>query len=192
MRKIILASTSPRRKKLLSRIGLPFEVQASDYEEDMKLDLTPKELVKHLSKGKAEAVAKNYEDAIVIGADSIVVHKNEVFGKPTSTAEAKEMLKKLSGTVHSVITGFTIIDTKTNKSVSQAIEAKIYFREVTEEEMDAYIKTGEPMDKAGAYAVQGLGAIFVEKIEGDFTGVIGLPLFALAKELKNFGAEVLQ
>ncbi len=191
MRKIILASTSPRRQKLLSRIGLPFEVQASDYEEDMKLDLTPKELVKHLSKGKAEAVAKNYKDAIIIGADSIVAYENHVFGKPTSAAEAKEMLKKLSGTVHSVITGFTIIDTKTNKSSSQAIEAKIYFRKVTEEEMDAYIKSGEPMDKAGAYAVQGLGAIFVEKIEGDFTGVIGLPLFALAKELKNFGVEVL-
>jgi len=191
MKKIILASTSPRRKKLLSRIGLPFEVQASDYEEDMKLDLEPKELVKHLSKGKAEAVAKDHEDAIIIGADSIVVYENKVFGKPASAAEAKEMLQKLSGTIHSVITGFTIIDTKTNESVSRAIEAKIYFRKVTEGEIDAYIKTGEPMDKAGAYAVQGLGAIFVEKIEGDFTGVIGLPLFALAKELKNFGIEVL-
>src|ERR1035437_1103076 len=126
MRKIILASSSPRRKEILSKTGLKFLVDVGDYEEDMTLNMKPMELVKVLSRGKAESVAKRHKNAIIIGADTFIAYKDHLMGKPHTPEKATAMLKKLSGKVHSVITGFTIIDTKTKKSVSRAVESKVY------------------------------------------------------------------
>jgi septum formation protein len=188
MTKIILASGSPRRKELLERTGIIFTIEVSDYNEDMGLRLAPLELAKALSGGKAEAVAKKHkgEDVLVIGADTFVVLDDEILGKPHTSEKAREMISKLSGRAHSVITGFTIINPGSGKKVSKAIESKVYFRKLGEEEIENYVKIGEPLDKAGAYGIQEAGATLVEKTEGDFTTIIGLPIPALIEELKNF------
>lgn len=191
MKKIILASNSPRRKDLLKQIGLEFEIDPSNYEEDMTLKMNPSKLAEHLSLGKAEDVAKRHKDAIVISADTIVAIGGEVFGKPKTEERSKYMLQKLSGKAHSVITGFTIIDTETNKQISKSVETKVYFKNISEEETDAYIATGEPLDKGGGYAIQGLAALFIEKIEGDYFNIVGLPIGAIVEELKNFGVKIL-
>ncbi len=143
--------------------------------------MEPHELAKFLSRGKAEAVAKTHKNAVVIGADTFVAHNNKVLGKPHTPERAREMLKELNGTVHSIITGLTVIDSDTDKSISQAIEAKVYFKNLTDQEIDDYIATGEPLDKAGAYAVQGIGKSLVEKTEGDYNAIVGLPLDALLR-----------
>ena len=186
MKKIILASQSPRRKDLLKQIGLEFEIDPSSYEEDMTLKMEPKKLAEFLSLGKAKDVAQRYKDSIIISADTIVAVDGEVFGKPKTPERAKYMLQKLSSRDHSVITWFTIIDTKTNKQISKSIETKVYFRDISDEEIDAYIATGEPLEFAGAYAIQHLGGLFVEKIEGDYFNILGLPILPITIELKKF------
>lgn len=190
MRKIILASASPRRKALLKQIGLNFEVVVSDIDEKIDKNLKPDKLAENLSLQKAEDVAKKYKDAIIIAADTFVVLDNEILGKPGTAKKAREMLKKLSGKVHSVITGFTIIDTKSGKTVTKSVKSKVFMKKLTKEEIDAYVNTGEPLDKAGAYAVQERGGLFVKKIEGDFFNVVGLPIFAVTKALKKFGVKI--
>ncbi len=189
-RKIILASTSLRRKELLSKTGLIFEVVTGNYEEDMTLPLQPKELALLLSKGKAQSLASNYHDAIIIGADTFVSYQNQVIGKPYTKEKAKETLQMLRGNCHSIITGFTIIDTKDNRVFSEAVETKVYFKNYTDEEIDDYIATGEPLDKAGAYAIQGLGVKLVEKVEGDYDNVMGLPIENIIKALNDFGVTI--
>jgi septum formation protein len=192
MKKIILASGSPGRKALLSQIGLQFEIDKSNYEEDMSLSMEPNELAKHLSLGKAKDVAQRHENSIIIAADTFCVLGKEILGKPHTTENAKIMLQKLSGKAHSVITGFTIIDTETGKEISKAVETKVFFASATEKDIDDYISSGEPLDKAGAYAMQHRGGVFVEKIEGDYFNIIGLPLPPLVEELKNFGVNILE
>jgi len=187
MKKIILASASPRRKELLERIGLKFEVEPSRYEEQTIPALGSHELVKRNSLEKAKTVATKRRNAIIIAADTIGVRRGKIIGKPHTSTEARKILTALSGRSHRVITGFTIIDTGTGKTVSRSVETKVYFRKLTPAEIDAYIRTSEPLDKAGAYAIQGLGSVIVEKIEGDYYNVIGLPLSALVKALKEFG-----
>jgi septum formation protein len=188
---IILASASPRRKEILEKTGLKFKVDESDYEENMDMSLKPHELAAHHSIGKARAVAPKYRNALIISADTIVVLKNRVFGKPRNRKEAKEMLKSLSGKAHTVISGYTIMDTGSGKETTQSVESKVFFKRLTDDEIDTYIRSGEPLDKAGAYGVQGLGALIVKRIEGDFFNVMGLPLHALAESLKKFGIRVL-
>ena len=192
MKNIILASASPRRKEILEITGLDFTVCKSDYEEDLDLPLRPRELARFLSRKKAEAVAHKYKDALVIAADTFIVFKDNLLGKPHTDKEALKMLKMLNGKAHSVVTGFTILDTANSKKLSRTAETKVYFKKLGKDEITAYVKSGEPLDKAGAYAVQGLGAVFVEKIEGDFFNVMGLPLCALAEGLKKFGVHVLK
>jgi septum formation protein len=191
MKKIILASTSPRRKELFERLRLPFEVEAPDYEEDMTLKMTPIKLAKFLSYGKALSVAKKHKSGIVIGADTFVALNNKLLGKPKSKIEAKKMLEHLSGKRVDVLTGLTIIDITASKKISFTDVTKVYIKKLSEKEIDNYIKSGEPMDKAGAFAIQGLGAVIIKRIEGDFLGSMGLPLFVLAKELKKIGIDVL-
>ena len=188
---IILASASPRRKELLRLTRLKFRVDASAYEENLHLKLKPHKLARFLSKEKARRVAGKYKDAIIIAADTFIVFKNRFLGKPRSAAEAKKMLRALSGKAHSVITGFTIIDTGSNKTISRSVETKVYLKKLTAKEIDAYVGTKEPLDKAGAYAIQGLGSVIVRKIEGDYFNVIGLPLGSLVEGLKKFGISVL-
>jgi septum formation protein len=191
MRKIILASASPRRKEILATTGLGFTVCKSRYEEDLTISKEPRSLARFLSRKKAEAVAQMYSDAVIIAADTFIVYKNKLLGKPASPDDARRMLKMLSGKVHSVITGFTIIDSKNNKRISRSLETKVYFKKLTKGEINAYVRSGEPLDKAGAYAIQGRGAVFIEKIEGDFFNVVGLPVCALAESLKKFGIKIL-
>ena len=191
MKTIILASASPRRKELLKKIGLRFKVEPSNYEEDIPSGLEPHELAQKISLEKAKVVAVKHQNVIVIAADTFIVFGGRILGKPRTEKEAREMLEAISGESHSVITGFSIIDTGKNKTLSKSVETKIYIRKLTSAEIDAYVKSKEPLDKAGAYAIQGLGAVFVEKIEGDYFNVIGLPLSALTEALKEFGINIL-
>ena len=188
---VILASASPRRKEILEKTGLQFTVDESRYEEKTDLGLDPHELAGFLSREKAREVARRHRDALIIAADTIVVSGDRLFGKPRSEEEAREMLQALSGKSHSVITGFTIIDVKGKKEAVKTVETKVFFRKLSADEIEAYIRSGEPLDKAGAYGIQGLGALIVEKIEGDFFNVMGLPLSALSGSLKKFGINVL-
>jgi septum formation protein len=190
-RKIILASASPRRKEIFGKTGLKFKVEESDCDEQADSGLKPHELAKFLSRAKAKDVARRHRNALVIAADTLVISGRNIFGKPGGEEQAREMLKTLSGRSHSVITGFTIIDTAGKKELSMSVETKVYFKRMGGEEIEAYIRSGEPFGKAGAYGIQGLGAVMVKKIEGDFFNVMGLPLYALAESLKKFGVHVL-
>jgi septum formation protein len=191
MEKIILASASPRRKELLEKIGLKFEFEPSDYAEDMRSGLSPAELARAISLEKARAVADRHKNAVVIAADTFIVFRGKIMGKPGTEAEARKMLMRLRGKPHSVITGFTVLDVDNNKVLTKSVETVVHIKNLSLEEIDAYVKSGEPLDKAGAYAIQGLGSTIVERIEGDYFNVIGLPLSALAEGLKEFGIHVL-
>lgn len=191
MKKIILASTSPRRKEIFSKIKIPFEVQESSYEENMALDMPPEKLAEYLSMGKAKAIAEKNKNAIVIAADTFIAFNDKRLGKPGTPERAKEMLQMLSGKEHDIVTGVAIIDTDTGKSRSFHETIKVFVKNLSPEIIDAYVKTGEPLDKAGAYAMQEIGALLIEKIEGDFLGAMGLPLRRLTEELEDFGIKVL-
>jgi septum formation protein len=191
MKTVILASASPRRKELLEKIGLKFEAEPSNYEEDISPKLKPRELAESLSFEKAKVAAGSHKNALVIAADTFIVFRGKILGKPKTETQAKKMLETINGKPHSVITGFTIIDTENNKAISKSVETKVYIKRLTPNEVDAYVKSGEPLDKAGAYAIQGLGSVIVEKIEGDYFNVMGLPLSALAESLKEFGVHIL-
>jgi septum formation protein len=187
VRRIILASESPRRREILKSTGLRFEVASSDFEEDLGLGLPPHELAQHLSVEKANSVAGGYPDAVIIAADTFIVLGGSVLGKPHTGDEAGRMLRALSGRAHSVITGFTILDTKSGKMLSESVETMVWFKELSEKQIDDYVETGEPLDKAGAYAIQEKGAALVDRIEGDYQNVVGLPLKALRESLRQFG-----
>ncbi len=187
MKSIVLASSSPRRKELLETIGLKFMVDAAEIEEDIGRKLKPAELVKTISLEKATAAAARHSDSIVIAADTIGVMGNKLLGKPCSAVEAVAMLRMMSGRGHSVLTGFTIVDSGDGRTVSKVVETRVYFKKLNDEEIENYIRSGEPLDKAGAYAIQGIGSSLIERIEGDYYNVIGLPLYALVSELKKFG-----
>lgn len=180
--KIVLASASPRRSEILKQVGFDFTVRISSYDEDMSLNLIPEELVKTLAKNKASHT-EIYDDEVLIACDT-VVSLDKVMGKPKDENDAFDMLKNLSGKVHSVFSG-VCLKSKTKEEVF-AVETKIEFYQISDKEIKDYIKTGEPMDKAGSYAVQGLGALFVKKIDGDYFNVVGLPIASLAKKLKEF------
>jgi septum formation protein len=191
MKKIILASASPRRKELLEKIGLKFEVDASGCEEEINTGLDPSELVRQLAIKKAKSVAARHKNALIIAADTIGVMGDKILGKPHTEDEACKMLHEISGKSHLVITGFSILDTTTNKIVTGIVNTRVYIKKLTGQEIDAYVKTGESLDKAGAYAIQGMGAVIVEKIEGDYYNVMGLPLHALTEALKEFGINII-
>jgi septum formation protein len=190
-RTIILASASPRRQELLEKIGLKFTADPSNYPEDLNQDLRPEAQAKAISLGKARTAAQKYPDAIIIAADTFGVLRGKILGKPRNAGEAVTMLQLMSGKSHRVITGFTVMDSATGKAVTRAVETRVYFKQLSSAEILDYVKTGEPLDKAGAYAIQGLGSLIVEKIVGDYYNVMGLPLNALAESLKKFGINVL-
>lgn len=176
---IILASQSPRRQELLKLITNDFEIKVSNVDETLPSGISPKDAVLYLSKIKAEPF-KNDSDTI-IGADTVVALDGKILGKPKNDENAREMLKFLSGKAHSVFTGVTLIKGDIKRSF--AVETKVKFFDLTDEEIDEYIKTGEPADKAGAYGIQGYGSLLVEKIDGDYFNVVGLPVSKLAREL---------
>jgi len=191
VKKTVLASASPRRKELLEQIGLLFEVDPTNYDEGKTPASEPHEMAKKLSLGKARAAAKKHRKAIIIAADTLVILEGKVFGKPHTNAQAREMLRALNGRVHSVVTGFTILDADTGKMLSRSVETRVHMRTATLREIDDYVRTKEPLDKAGGYAIQGRGAVLVDRIEGDYSNVVGLPLSALAESLREFGVRVL-
>jgi septum formation protein len=187
MKQIILASTSPRRKELLRKTGLKFKVVSSDYLEKFNPRLKARSNAEYLSAGKAKAVANIYPDAIIIAADTFVVFQDEFLGKPVDEKSAKRMLRKLSGTRHQVITGFTIIDTTNGKTITKSVVTDVYVKKLSVKEIEGYVASGESLDAAGAYKIQEKGSAFIEKIDGDFFNVVGLPVNALVEELKHFG-----
>ena len=184
MKQLILASTSPRRKEILKLSGYDFSVVSPDCEESIP-ETTPEEYVMELSRRKALAAGALLEHAVVIGADT-VVSLDRILGKPSNKEDARCMLKKLSGQVHTVYTGVTILDCDTHFTRSFYEATEVEFYPLAEEEIDAYIRTGEPMDKAGAYGIQGRGAVLVKRINGDYYNVVGLPLAHLMQVLKEF------
>ncbi len=190
---LILASASPRRRELLQQIGLDFQVIPSQAEEHVLAGETPEEHVIRLSLDKATEVArrKNIAGRWFIGSDTIVLYDGQILGKPQDEAEAAMMLKKLSGQEHRVLSGFAIIDRQSGEQRTEAVCTKVWFRQLTEGEITGYIATGEPADKAGAYAIQGLGICFVARIEGSYTNVVGLPLCKLTLAMKELGVPLL-
>jgi len=189
MRKIILASSSPRRREILERVGLVFTVDPAHIEEDMsRLGVGgAARAVKKLALRKAITVALRHTNAIVIGADTAISIGNKVWSKPVNKREASMMLRTLSGKAHDVWTGFCIIDTKKGKKVVRAVRARVTFRSLTPKEISRYIATGEPMDGAGGYKIQESGGFLISEIRGDYNNIIGLPLEAVLEELKKLG-----
>ena len=184
MKQIILASASPRRRELLAQIGLDFTVLPASGEEKITKQI-PSEVVEELSGQKAEAVAEQIPDGIIIGADTVVCQDGEIMGKPKDEADALRMLRQLQGEMHSVFTGVTLIVKENGSVISKQTfsqETRVYLYAMTDEEIQDYIATGEPMDKAGAYGIQGRFAAYVEGIEGDYNNVVGLPVSAVWQE----------
>ena len=173
---IILASNSPRRKSLLELIDLPFKVIASSVHEDFNIDLIPIEFAQHYAKLKALDVAKIYPDSLVIGADTIVVLDGEIIGKPLDEDDSKLMLNKLSARTHTVITGVSLVWREKNIVDTFFEETKVTFQELTDEQIQYYVKYYHPMDKAGSYGIQDWFAVCVKKIDGCFYNVMGMPL----------------
>ncbi|MEG0068487.1 Maf family protein [Cetobacterium sp.] len=186
---MILASKSPRRKEILNQLGFQLEIKVKDVEEvSSKVGLIDK--IKDISYKKVIEVAKENRTSFVVGADTLVEINGEVLGKPNNENEAREMLKKLSGKEHRVITAYTLINLEKNINISEAVESKVFFKIISSDEIDWYIESKEPMDKAGAYGIQGLGAIFVDRIEGDFFSIMGFPINHFVKTLKKLGINI--
>ena len=183
MKDIILASASPRRKILLEEAGLKFKIVESGIKEYLDPKSEPHALAEKLSLEKAKAVFINNKDSIIIAADTIIVCDKKILGKPKDENDAKKMLEFLSGKIHLIITGFTIIDG--NNVITESEETKVEMKKINEKEIETYIRTGEPFGKAGAYAIQGIAKKFIKKVDGDLFNAIGLPVIALLKELKK-------
>lgn len=186
---IILASKSPRRKQLLSMMGLEFAVQTADIDETMDKSQTPAHEVAAVSARKAAKIAALHADNVIVSADTIVVIDGKILGKPKDTQDAARMLQLLSGRTHTVYTGLTVF--ANGESRTQVVSTAVTFRDLTDAEIAAYIETGEPMDKAGAYGIQGYGSMFVSHLDGDYFCVMGLPVCTLAGMLRAAGVQVL-
>lgn len=187
MDKIILASQSPRRRELLARIVPDFEVQVSQADENIDKSMPPEEYVMALALRKAQAV--KVCEAVVIGSDTVVVCDGEILGKPADEADAADMLRRLSGRSHFVYTGVAVISK--GREIIDYEKTEVVFDELCEDKISRYIKTREPMDKAGSYAIQGIGSLFVREIRGDYANVVGLPLFKLGKMLQECGVRII-
>ena len=184
MKKIILASASPRRRELLTVAGVEFEVCVKEVDESVPEGTDPVEAAKMTATKKALAVAQDKENCIVIGADTIVVANKKILGKPKDKNDAISMLSMLSGVEHEVVTGVCIVNDGNPESFAQV--SKVRFYELTKDEIERYVETGEPMDKAGSYGIQGRGCTLVERIEGDYFNIVGLPVAATVRALKKF------
>lgn len=187
MKDIILASGSPRRKELLARLGLTFSVVPAQIEEDISSSQLPQELTQEIAFQKARYVSKRIKKGLIIGADTIVVLEDHLLGKPVNEEDAFNKLSLLNGKRHEVVTGLCVIDAASGDVQMEAEITRVYFRKITDTEIRGYIASGECMDKAGAYAIQGRGAIFVDRIEGCYYNVVGLPLTRLYLMLQKRG-----
>ena len=188
MEPILLASGSPRRKEILQNAGIPFEIAVSRAEEANSGLLSPEELVIRNALAKAGEVASRFPGRVVLGADTLVAVGNAVLGKPKNREDAFRMLRSLAGKTHRVLTGVALV--RGTRVLTDAEETKVFFRELTDEQIAAYVATGECDDKAGAYGIQGRGGVLVERIEGDYFNVVGLPLCKVNRMLETFLREM--
>lgn len=186
MRRVILASASPRRRELLEQTKIPFEVQVSAVEEKITSS-DPARIVEELSEQKADAVYQGRQDGIVLGADTVVAADHQILGKPKSKEEAASMLKRLQGQEHQVYTGVTLLwnENGRKKQKTFSVKTDVFVYPMTEKEILEYIETGEPVDKAGSYAIQGIFAKYIREIRGDYNNVVGLPVSRVFQELKE-------
>lgn len=192
MDSLILASSSPRRKELLAGVGVPFRVVPSEMDEDITvLKGSPGEKAERLALGKALDVAERTDSGLVLGADTIVVLDGRIYGKPLDREDAYEMLSNLNGKMHQVITGVALVDAKTGKHKVSHETTEVFFRKLSDDKILSYLDTGEYQGKAGAYAIQGIGAVLVEGIKGCYSNVVGLPLSLVDKLLEEFGLRLL-
>lgn len=197
MKKFILASASPRRKELLEVMGIDFDVVVSDAdEESVARDVPPELYVQELALLKAAATAKlvlKNKQALIISADTIVTLDGEILGKPADTADAERILSMLSGRAHEVYTGYCVMRLADGKTVCKSVCTKVHFKNIDSDTIKAYIDSGEPMDKAGAYGIQGRGSVLIDKISGDYFNVVGLPVSALYDTLNTeFDTDILK
>ncbi|MBC8440469.1 MAG: septum formation protein Maf [Deltaproteobacteria bacterium] len=183
--KILLASKSPRRKVLLEQLGLKIKIVPSNIDEADILIKNPEKYVKALSFLKAEKIALLYPDDWILGADTIVVVDDQILGKPQSKTDAIAMLNTLNNCEHSVFTGFSIVNQEKNCIITQSVETKVFFKCLSPQEIQWYVNTGEPFDKAGSYAIQGIGAFLVKRISGSYSNVVGLPVCEVIETLMN-------
>ena len=187
--KVVLASASPRRLALLQQVGVEAQVCPADFAEEAGLASAAQEIALHNAVGKCRAVVRQLGDAVpVVAADTIVVIDEAILGKPRDAEEAAAMLARLSGRNHQVLTAVAVA--YAGREVAKVCTTQVFFRELTEAEIDAYVATGEPLDKAGSYGIQGKGALLVEKIEGCYNNVVGLPLTMLDSMLKEIGVNM--
>ncbi len=188
----ILASQSPRRRRLLRQIGISFIHISPNIDETVTKNFTPEELVEHLALRKADSVAERKPHALILGADTLVVSRGLIFGKPQGAFEAADMLRQLSGSTHIVYTGVALVHKQSERIVSVVESTEVTFGRLTEAEISNYVKTGAPLDKAGAYGIQDdLGALFIERIHGDYYNVVGLPLRRLYTILRKHFSDLI-
>ena len=192
--RLVLASASPRRRALLAGLGLAFAVVPSDVDETLPADLPPDRGATELARRKARAVAARLAGtgapAVVLAADTLVVLDGQPFGKPTSRMDARRMLRALRGRTHEVVTGLAVVETATGHETVETVVSRVHMREFDDAELEAYLLSGEPDDKAGAYAVQGVGGRLVARVEGSYTNVVGLPVRVTARLLRRAGLTV--
>ena len=186
--RLILASQSPRRYELLKQMGLDLEVVPSKVMEDFVQGESPREHVLRLAEAKARDVGSKYPDRWVVAADTIVYINGSILGKPRCREEAVEMLRRLSGQEHRVLTGFSVCHSEKGESDKEAVQTVVRIKPLTSAEMEWYVQTEEPFDKAGGYAIQGIGSFMIESIQGSYTNVVGLPLCELIQMLNRLGA----
>ncbi|HTP05657.1 MAG TPA: Maf family protein [Nitrospirota bacterium] len=189
---IILASNSPRRKELLRQIGVTFTSDPADVDERILPGEGSEEYAIRVALSKARVAAERAGTGIIIAADTIVLLGTMVLGKPVDSKDAERMLGMLSGTMHTVITGLAVMNAATGKTLTRLVNTKVWFRNLTPEEIASYVATGEPLDKAGAYGIQERGSLLVQKIEGCYFNVVGLPLSVLGEILTNFGINIFE
>ncbi len=188
--KIVLASASPRRRELLGLLGLDFVIEDSGVPEETDPAESPAESAVRLAREKAEAVASRFADALVLGADTVVVAGREILGKPVDSEDARHMLQLLRNRWHFVITGIALVDSRNGSQEARFVETGVRMTDYSDSEIESYVKTGEPFDKAGSYAVQGLGGRLVARVEGCYTNVVGLPVCEVAEMLRKFDVKV--
>lgn len=188
---IILASTSPRRRELLRQIGIEFTTDPADVDERVLSEERPEDYAVRVAREKAKVAAQRASAALIIAADTIVVLGDTILGKPVDAADAERMLGMLSGRMHRVLTGLVVMDSATGKVLTRLADTRVWFRDLSAEEIHAYVTTREPLDKAGAYGIQDKGALLIRKIEGCYFNVVGLPLALLAEMFAEFGIQPL-
>jgi len=184
---LVLASISPRRKAILKQIGIPFESAGSTIDESLHREMKPADSACHIAKQKVESIEQTYRNRWILGADTIVVINTTIFGKPKNSEECHDMLLSLKGKTHEVFTGFCIHDPGKKLVHREAVMTKVTIKELSDIEIAAYVNTGEPFGKAGAYAIQGIGSFMIEQINGSYTNVVGLPVFEVVNAFVRCG-----